>query len=91
VTKDAATNRAGYVWDKKERSIGNQIAEIDRKIAETTGEKQKHLKQWKTYFEQKKQWVGRSRRYHENEARLVWDESHGAPKIADGVRASLGM
>jgi len=91
VTKDAAANRVAYVWDKKERSIGTQIAEVDRKIAETTGEKQKHLKEWKTYFQQKKQWVRRSRRYHQNEARLAWDDVHGAPKIADAVRASLGM
>jgi hypothetical protein len=91
VTKDAAADRAGYVWDKKERLIGNQIAEVDRKIGETTGEKQKHLKEWKKYFQQKKQWVSRSRSYHQNEARLAWDEAHGAPKIADAVRASLGM
>ena len=91
VTKDAAANRVGYVWAKKERSIGTQIAEVDRKIAETTGEKQKHLKEWKTYFQQKKQWVRRSRRYQENEARLAWDEVHGAPRIADAVRASLGL
>jgi len=81
VTKDAAANRVGYVWAKNERSIGTQIAEVDRKIAETTGEKQKHLKEWKTYSQQKKQWVRRSRRYHENEARLAWDEVHGAPKM----------
>ena len=91
VTKEAAANRVGYVWDKKERSIGNQITEVDSKIAETTGEKQKHLKEWKTYLDKKKQWVRRSRRYHQNEARLTWDEVHGAPKIADAVRASLGL
>jgi hypothetical protein len=91
VTKDTAVNRAGHVWDKKERSIGAQIATVDQKIAKTTGEKQKNLKEWKKYFEQKQKWVRRSRRHHENEARLAWDEVHRAPKIADAVRASLGM
>ena len=91
MTKDAATNRVSHVWDKKERSIGNQITEVDSKIAETAGEKQKNLKEWKTYLGKKQQWVRRSRRYHENEARLAWDEAHGAPKIVDAVRASLGF
>lgn len=91
-TKSEAVAQASRVWDKKEKAVDKQLAFVDRKIAKTKDDQTKsNLKEWQRYYNQKRDYVRRSRTYHANQTRLAWDKEHGTSMFVDSVRANLGF
>jgi hypothetical protein len=91
-TKNTAVAKASTAWDRKEHSIDHQLNTVDRKIAKTgDNQEQENLKEHKKYLLQRKDYVRRSRTYHQNKTRLEWDKAHGTSMLVDSIRASLGF
>jgi type IV secretory pathway VirB10-like protein len=91
-TKNTAVAKASTAWDRKEHSIDHQLNTVDRKIAKTgDNQEQANLKEHKKYLQQRKDYVRRSRTYHQNKTRLEWDKAHGTSMLVDSIRASLGF
>ena len=91
-TKNTAVAKASTAWDRKEHSIDHQLNTVDRKIAKTgDNQEQENLKEHKKYLQQRKDYVRRSRTYHQNKTRLEWGKEHGTSMLVDSIRASLGF